>query len=158
MSDNFHSADCMVRHGTNDCTCGYVKPLTKQEKELAELVKHNEYLESVVTGIVKSTGATTATEALIRFSQLRADIGNLLAIIHRDGGHHEVEVGTHQAVEDAIKAYYALRAELDEAREVIEIASQPHFKHISGEIVSRDDQSITVNAAVAFLKAHPERK
>jgi hypothetical protein len=42
--------------------------------ELSELAKRNEYLESVVIGIVKSTGANTATEALMRFSKLRTEL------------------------------------------------------------------------------------
>ena len=37
MPDNFHDADCALRHGGKECTCGYVKPLTGQEKELARL-------------------------------------------------------------------------------------------------------------------------
>jgi hypothetical protein len=32
MPDNFHDADCALRHGGKVCTCGYEKPLTGQEK------------------------------------------------------------------------------------------------------------------------------
>jgi len=35
-------------------------------------------------------------------------LSGLLAIIHRDGGHHEGEVGTVQAAEDAAEIYYKL--------------------------------------------------
>jgi hypothetical protein len=38
MPDNFHDADCALRHSGKVCTCGYQKPLTRQEKELARLV------------------------------------------------------------------------------------------------------------------------
>ena len=57
-------------------------------------------------------------------AQLKAKedlLGNLLAILHRDGGHHEGEVGTEQAVKDAMKIYYQLRAELDEKNSALEL-------------------------------------
>jgi len=41
-------------------------------------------------------------------------IGDLLAIIHGDGGHHQDEVGTEQAIKDAAQVVYALRARIDE--------------------------------------------
>jgi hypothetical protein len=37
MPDNFHDADCALRHSGKVCTCGYQKQLTGQEKELARL-------------------------------------------------------------------------------------------------------------------------
>ena len=37
MTDNFHSADCMTRRGSNWCTCGYIKPLSKLEQDNARL-------------------------------------------------------------------------------------------------------------------------
>ena len=37
MTDNFHASDCALRRNGNACTCGYVKPLSKLERELAEL-------------------------------------------------------------------------------------------------------------------------
>jgi hypothetical protein len=48
--------------------------LRETETELSELAKRNEYLESVVIGIVKSTGANTATEAPMMFSKLRSEL------------------------------------------------------------------------------------
>jgi len=85
-------------------------------------------------------------QAAAELAQLKTKedlLGNLLAILHRDGGHHEGEVGTEQAVKDAMKIYYQLRAELDEARKVIEMIDglHPDFPVITD-----------------FLKAHPERK
>jgi hypothetical protein len=62
-------------------------------------------------------------EAAAELSELKKKedwLSNLLAIIHRDGGHHEGNVGTKLAVEDAMKIYYELRAELDEAIRVME--------------------------------------
>jgi hypothetical protein len=40
---------------------------------------------------------------------------DLLAVIHRDGGHHTEEVGIEQSREDAMAVYYQLRSEVDEA-------------------------------------------
>ena len=36
-------------------------------------------------------------------------LSNLLAVIHGDGGHHEAEVGTEQAVADAIEKWHETR-------------------------------------------------
>jgi len=95
--------------------------------------------------------------------QLRADIGNLLAIMHRDGGHHEGEVGTHQATEDAIKVYYALRAELDEATEIIAYSDKCNktpkvHRGDNGAIRAWSLESEHQFAISAFLAARPERK
>lgn len=45
-----------------------------------------------------------------------AEMGNLLAVLHGDGGHHQQEVGTKQAIEDAINKHHDLQADLAEAR------------------------------------------
>lgn len=37
MTDNFRSASCSTRHGSDVCDCDYVKPLTKEQKEIARL-------------------------------------------------------------------------------------------------------------------------
>jgi cell division septum initiation protein DivIVA len=47
-------------------------------------------------------------------------IHDLLAIIHGDGGHHREEVGTAQAIEDAIARVSRERAECDRLRMAIE--------------------------------------
>ena len=44
-------------------------------------------------------------------------LGELLAIIHRDGGHHQSDVGIEQAIKDAIESYYKLIKENDEMSE-----------------------------------------
>jgi len=41
-------------------------------------------------------------------------LNNLLAIIHRDGGHYVVENGLQQAVVDAAKKHYEMFSKLDE--------------------------------------------
>jgi len=43
--------------------------------------------------------------------RLRAALGDLLAIIHRDGGHHTAAVGEQQSVEDAHKVWAKLISE-----------------------------------------------
>jgi DNA repair exonuclease SbcCD ATPase subunit len=40
-------------------------------------------------------------------------LGNLLAVIHRDGGHYRTEHGTAQAAEDAQEIVIQLRTEID---------------------------------------------
>lgn len=40
-------------------------------------------------------------------------LGELLAIIHRDGGHHQVKVGTDQAVKDAHRIWADLQSQRD---------------------------------------------
>jgi len=47
---------------------------------------------------------------------LRQDAANVLARIHRDGGHHTAEVGWRQSCLDAEQMWISLRAELDEWR------------------------------------------
>jgi hypothetical protein len=37
MTNNFHSAECALRHDGLKCDCGYIKPLTKQEKEFISI-------------------------------------------------------------------------------------------------------------------------
>lgn len=59
---------------------------------------------------------------LDRIAEQEADskaLGELLAVIHRDGGHYQEEKGTSQAVEDAHAVWAALVAERDEAREAV---------------------------------------
>jgi hypothetical protein len=48
MSDNFHSKDCALRYHGDKCTCGYVKSLTKQEKEIAKLKRAHDEMEAVI--------------------------------------------------------------------------------------------------------------
>ena len=47
---------------------------------------------------------------------LRQDAGNLLARIHRDGGHHTEKVGFKQSCLDAEQEWIALRAEVERLR------------------------------------------
>ena len=96
-------------------------------------------------------GEIDPQQAAAELAELKADkdmLSNLLAGLHSDGGHHEGEVGTKQAVEDALNVYYFFRAELadkerelDEARKVIAF----YANRIGGGNVARD-----------YLSAHPK--
>jgi hypothetical protein len=85
-------------------------------------------------------------------------LGNLLAVLHRDGGHHEGEVGTKQAVEDAINIHYSLRAELDEMRVELD-ETREALDDLAGE--PRTMLSEAYYAACAIqgkYPAHPDTK
>lgn len=77
-------------------------------------------------GVIPESLGAEAADALDvqaqEIARLEADkafveqmLGNLLAVIHRDGGHHQGTVGTPIAVDEAMQAIYALRARLAEA-------------------------------------------
>jgi hypothetical protein len=53
-------------------------------------------------------------ESLFNQDVRAQETGNLLAIIHRDGGHYESKHGTQKATEDAKEIVYGLRARIDE--------------------------------------------
>lgn len=49
---------------------------------------------------------------------------NLLAIMHRDGGHHEFAVGFDQAIQDAMAVYYELTRQRDLAVDAMRVAAE----------------------------------
>ena len=51
--------------------------------------------------------------AITALAPLEAALGNLLAVIHRDGGHYQAEHGTEKAVADAMEAISHERTERD---------------------------------------------
>lgn len=51
--DNFHGASCALRHNGKECTCGYVKPLTKQEKEISRLRLESDKAAVIIGSFVK---------------------------------------------------------------------------------------------------------
>lgn len=107
-------------------------------------------LEERVCQYKMHVGSVLINDLWREVKQLRADIGNLLAIIHRDGGHHEGEVGTKQAIEDAKKVYYDLRAENAEMMEALEEAR----KVIEGYA----EYELSPTLAKHWLSAYPEVK
>lgn len=60
-------------------------------------------------------------------------LGNLLAVIHGDGGHRALEVGVEQAAAEAEKIVARLLSSAPEAREVLERIREMDFKAIYGE-------------------------
>jgi len=50
---------------------------------------------------------------IVSHAQLFRKLGDLLAVIHRDGGHYEAEHGTEKACADAETAVHVLRGSLD---------------------------------------------
>lgn len=70
-----------------------------------------------------ATAKVTITELAEQFDTLRADrdatarhLGELLAVIHRDGGQYQTENGVVKAVEDALSKLSSLRCELYDLR------------------------------------------
>lgn len=59
-------------------------------------------------------------------------LGELLAVLHRDGGHHQSEVGTDQAVKDAISQRHALLEENERLKEQVRESQvvMQQFAHI----------------------------
>ena len=57
-----------------------------------------------------------AEELMAGRDELRAELQNLLAVIHRDGGHYTAEHGLEKSVQDAMRLVPELRAERDELR------------------------------------------
>lgn len=63
---------------------------------------------------VRKTAAKIArerNEALEMVNEAR----QLLAVVHRDGGHHTEEVGFVQSCKDAMKVYHVLREQVEES-------------------------------------------
>jgi DNA repair exonuclease SbcCD ATPase subunit len=77
---------------------------------------------------------------------------NLLAVLHRDGGHHTEAVGFVQSCLDAEQAYYALRAEIERlkqsGREYIAL-TDPVLRHA-------EEQYEQISAERDALKAESE--
>jgi hypothetical protein len=90
--------------------------------------------------------------------RLRADLNNLLAIIHRDGGHHTEEVGTRQSVADAHRVWAGLQEEVAWLRAALRelrrnpdecLEDQPCVSHLAYE-----DQHVRIEAALAEIEGH----
>jgi hypothetical protein len=81
---------------------------------------------ALIADALRSAYAAASPEVVLgmldRIAEQEADskaLGELLAVIHRDGGQYQEEKGTKQAVEDAHAVWAALVAERDEAREAV---------------------------------------
>jgi len=56
----------------------------------------------------------------IQIDRLSTELANLLAVIHRDGGHYQAEHGTVKAVEEAKATVFRERAELAALRKAMQ--------------------------------------
>lgn len=56
----------------------------------------------------------------------QSHLNNLLAVIHRDGGQHQDEVGTEQAVADAMEAVVKMRERITELEAELHAAETVH--------------------------------
>ena len=67
-------------------------------------------------------------------------LGNLLAMIHGDGGHYRDEHGTDKAVADAIDKYYSLLARIEELEPLAQhwLDYQVWLKRVIGEVRQND--------------------
>ena len=88
-------------------------------EEPTESAQLRDLLELIgVTDVLRAHGLVAAClEAQDKlYSQrgyIQQCVGNLLAVIHRDGGHYMDEHGLEKACKDAEQIFYSLRAELD---------------------------------------------
>ena len=110
------------------------------------------------------------------------ELRNLLAIIHRDGGHYVTEHGAKKAVEDAHLVWAALQQEVEELRKAPNGAWRAHLGHLeqdnsllqqevealkatqlkrmavlAGEIANERDENRRLQTEVEALKAERER-
>lgn len=70
-------------------------------------------------------------------------LGELLAVLHADGGHYQYEHGTEKAVEDSITKHYELKRQLAELTEWNNQIGRTNYelrKQLEGEIKQLKDQ------------------
>lgn len=85
-----------------------------EKREIAEAATYLEYLEREVEAL--RIGIKQDTEELDRLRKERNSALDLLAVIHRDGGHYTEAVGFINSCADAIKARTKLVLEIDRLR------------------------------------------
>jgi len=95
--------------------------LTSSEALLLGLEAQRKQLEDVSNRVERIAAELEAVceSASVKLSMLDADVavGELLAVIHGDGGHYQAEHGTAKAAKDAEAKVLADRTALTEARE-----------------------------------------
>ena len=69
------------------------------------------YPKSKVTVIADLRAENAALRAAIDAERKAVGLGDLLAVIHCDGGHYQAEHGTAMAIEDAIAVVHSIRAQ-----------------------------------------------
>jgi hypothetical protein len=68
-----------------------------------------------------------------RIDFLERSLGNLLAIIHRDGGHHTGRVGYRQSVDDAHKIWAGLMTRIEALERELAEARDPALRALNGD-------------------------
>lgn len=70
--------------------------VSELESQVRDCEKHNEILKQSELRLLKEVRDLTGER-----ERERQALGNLLAVIHRDGGHYQAEHGSKKAAEDA---------------------------------------------------------
>jgi len=83
---------------------------------------------------------------------LRQDAANVLARIHRDGGHHTAEVGWKQSCLDAEQEWIALRAEVERLRAGWEKAAEVGRQNIRSAFECQNALTARAEKAEAALR------
>ena len=81
---------------------------------------------------------------------------NLLAIIHRDGGHYQTKHGTVKSIKDAIKIWHDLRNQLEQANEDAERLYK-HARHLQICNYWDSNGALCSCGAREVIQAHEER-
>ena len=84
-------------------------------------------------------------------------LGELLAVLHADGGHYQYEHGTEKAVEDSITKHYELKRQLAESVSAVQkmAEGQPFDAVVIADAIKRGTFEITKQ--LAEYKADAER-
>ena len=72
--------------------------------------------------VIVELGSEAVHALCAELEETRRQLRNLLAVIHRDGGHHTEKVGLEVSISDAMKIVVELRSDLDRAEEVRDAA------------------------------------
>lgn len=84
------------------------KKIAAQAAQISALEEERTIDEQRAADLMAQVG-----ELASQIAVLLAYLGNLLALIHRDGGQHQTDVGTEQAVKDAEDVWLSLRESHD---------------------------------------------
>ena len=93
---------------------------------------------------IKSLGGLLADAARER-DEARRDLGEILAVIHRDGGHHTGEHGVSKSVADAHATWAAVVRERDDAR--VEADSARAIYEMAAEVAVQREADAEVRGA-----------
>ena len=118
---------------------------------LEEFVKvQQEQIEALLDnhGLTKAKIENIAQAETIK--ELRAEISNLLAIIHRDGGHHKEKVGISQAIKDAIE-------QIGKERDTAEYLIQREMKINQSQAVEIERLKEILKRSIPYLENHEDQ-